>query len=92
MLGSNAKCCLRPSRDGRRHLHSAESKHPANAWPAASSYASARFATTNCEESLGEKYSLNISWLMEMSMPPQIWPHLPVLVLRSLLRYAAPVI
>jgi hypothetical protein len=23
-------------------------------------------------------------------MSPQIWPHLPVLVLRSLLRYAAP--
>jgi hypothetical protein len=27
-----------------------------------------------------------------MSMPPQIWPHLTVLVLHSLLRYAAPVI
>jgi hypothetical protein len=24
------------------------------------------------------------------AMPPQIWPHLPVLVLCSLLRYAAP--
>jgi hypothetical protein len=29
---------------------------------------------------------------MEMSMSPQIWPHLTVLVLLSLLRYAAPVI
>src|SRR6266702_7536259 len=37
---------LAPSRDGRRHLHSAESRHPANARPAASSYAPARFATT----------------------------------------------
>jgi len=28
--------------------------------------------------------------LSEKLKPPQIWPHLPVLVLCSLLRYAAP--
>jgi len=37
----------------------------------------------------GYKYALNISQLVEDSTPPQIWPHLTVLVLTSLLRYAA---
>jgi hypothetical protein len=36
------------------------------------------------------KIFLHISRLIEIPMPPQIWPHLPVLVLTSLLRYAAP--
>jgi hypothetical protein len=38
------------------------------------------------------KYPLYINWLIEGSRSPQIWPHLPVLVLSSLLRYAAPAI
>jgi hypothetical protein len=60
--------------------------------PAASSFAAPRSATTNCEEQWVEKYALYINWLIGGSTSPQIWPHLAVLVVASLLRYAAPAI
>jgi hypothetical protein len=55
---------------------------------ATSSLAAPRSATKNGER----KYLLYINWLIEGLRSPQIWPHLPVLVLCSLLRYAAPAI
>jgi hypothetical protein len=39
---------------------------------------------------VGREIGIIFQLVNEGTTPPQIWPHLPVLVLCSLLRYAAP--
>jgi len=57
-----------------------------------SSFARAGSATANCEEKMMLKYSLYFRLLLQSVSSARIWPHLEVLVLHSLLRYAAPAI
>ena len=92
MLGSNDKTPLAAIAPGADSISLGGIKTSCEASPTASSFAAACSATTNCDEKPWRKYTLDISKLMEGSTTPQIWPHLAVLVLFSLLRYAAPAI
>jgi hypothetical protein len=92
MLGSNDKTPLAIVEPRQTALSLSESKASRQGLTGSIYLRSRPVRNKQLRGKFGREYTLNISWLTEVLMPPQIWPHLTVLVLFSLLRYAAPVI
>jgi hypothetical protein len=92
MLGSNDKMPLAATARRSRHFRFPEAKMTRPNVGGSIYRRSGLLRNTQLRTTPSSKNTLNISRLTEILMPPQIWPHLTVLILVSLLRYAAPVI